>query len=105
MCSVTYFLATGNTTNLISPTCIRFRFKNLIEVLKRFPNGLSLCKSTIRLPDGSIRVRRSDGAVDKEIAYRWGQEVSAMRRLSDNELEVVFKNGWKPSEYVSSRDG
>jgi len=27
------------------------------------------------------------------------------RRLSDNELEVVFKNGWKPSEYVASRDG
>jgi len=40
-----------------------------------------------------------------EIAYRWGQEASAMRRLSDNELEVVFKNGWKPSEYVASRDG
>ena len=28
-----------------------------------------------------------------------------MRRLSDKELEVVFKNGWKPSEYVASRDG
>ena len=27
------------------------------------------------------------------------------RRLSDNELEVVFKNGWKPSEYLASRDG
>ena len=47
----------------------------------------------------------SHEAVDKEIAYRWGQEASAMRRLSDNELEVVFKNGWKPSEYVASRDG
>ena len=60
---------------------------------------------TIRFPDDSIRVRRSDGAVDKEIAHRWGQEASAMRRLSDKELEVVFKNGWKPSEYVASRDG
>ena len=57
------------------------------------------------MPDGSIRVRRSGGAVDKEIAYRWGQEASAMRRLSDKELEVVFKNGWKPSEYLDSRDG
>ena len=47
----------------------------------------------------------SHEAVDKEIAYRWGQEASAMRRPSDNELEVVFKNGWKPSEYVASRDG
>ena len=43
--------------------------------------------------------------MDKEIAYRWGQEASAMRRLIDNELEVVFKNGWKPSEYLASRDG
>ena len=45
----------------------------------------------------------SQAAVDKEIAYRWGQEASAMRRLSDNELEVVFKNGWKPSEYLSNK--
>ena len=60
---------------------------------------------TIRFPDGSIRVRRCDGAVDKEIAYRWGQEASAMRRLSNDELEVVFKNGWKPSEYLAFRDG
>ena len=60
---------------------------------------------TIRLPDDSIRVRRSDGAVDKEIAHRWDQEASAMRRLSDKELEVVFKNGWKPSKYLASRDG
>ena len=60
---------------------------------------------TIRFPDDSIRVRRSDEAVDKEITSRWSQETSAMRRLSDNELEVVFKNGWKPSEYLASRDG
>ena len=96
-------LGNRNTTNLISPTCIRFRSKNLIEVLKRFPNGVTLCKLTIRFPDDSIRVRRSDGAVDKEIAHRWGQEASAMRRLSDKELEVVFKNGWKPSEYLSNK--
>ena len=61
-----------------------------------------LCKLTRRIPDDS---RRSDDAMDKEIAYRRGQEASEMRRLSDNELEVVFKNGWKPSEYLASRDG
>ena len=60
---------------------------------------------TIRFPDDSIRVRRSDVAVDKEIAYRWGQEALTMRRLSNDELEVVFKNGWKPSEYLASKDG
>ena len=47
----------------------------------------------------------SHEAVDKEITYRWGQEASAMRWLSDSELEVDFKNGWKPSEYLASRDG
>jgi len=58
---------------------------------------------TIRLPDDSIRVRRSDEAVDKEIAYRWGQEASAMRRLTDDELEMVYKTGMKPSEYLSNK--
>ena len=104
---------------------------------------------TIRFPDDSIRIRRSNGAlgslrpntnygigsvhnfkkeiedtlrpamerqtrgdmhdepsheaVDKEIAYRWGQEASAMRRLSDNELEMVYKTGMKPSEYLSNK--
>ena len=28
-----------------------------------------------------------------------------MGKLSNEELEVVYKNGWKPSEYVESRDG
>ena len=45
----------------------------------------------------------SHEAVDKEIDYRWGQEALAMRRLTDNELEVVFKNGWEPSEYLSNK--
>ena len=45
----------------------------------------------------------SHEAVDKEIAYRWSQEVSAMRRLSDNELEMVYKTGMKPSEYLSNK--
>jgi hypothetical protein len=58
---------------------------------------------TIRFPDDSIQLRPNDEAVDKEIACRWGQEASAMRRLSDKEF--VFKNGCKPSEYVASRDG
>ena len=41
--------------------------------------------------------------MDKEIAYRWSQEASAMGRLSDGELEVVYKNGWKPSEYLANK--
>ena len=45
----------------------------------------------------------SHEAVDKEIAYRWSQEVSAMRRLSDDKLEMVYKTGMKPSEYLSDK--
>ena len=47
----------------------------------------------------------SHEAVDKEIAYRWSQEVSAMGKLTNDELEMVYKTGMKPSEYQASRDG
>ncbi len=46
----------------------------------------------------------SHEAVDKEIAYRWGQEASAMGRLSNEELEVVYKQGLRPSEYLAYKD-
>ena len=52
---------------------------------------------------GDMHDEPSHEAVDKEIAYRWGQEASAMRRLSDNELEMVYKTGMKPSEYLSNK--
>ena len=65
----------------------------------------ALRPATERQTRGDMHDQPSHEAVDKEIDYRWGQEASAMRRLSDNELEVVFKNGWKPSEYLASRDG
>ena len=42
-------------------------------------------------------------AIDNEIAYRWGQEVSAMGRLSDAESETVYKTGWKPSDYLANK--
>jgi len=45
----------------------------------------------------------SHEAVDKEIAYRWSQEASAMGNLTNEELEVVYKQGMKPSEYLSSK--
>ena len=41
----------------------------------------------------------SHEVVNKEIAYRWSQEVSAMGKLSQDELEIVYKQGMKPSEY------
>ena len=44
----------------------------------------------------------SHEAVDK-IAYRWSQEASAIGRLSNDELEVVYKTGMKPSEYLSNK--
>ena len=45
----------------------------------------------------------SHEAVDKEIAYRWSQETAAMGQLTADELEVVYKTGLKPSEYLSNK--
>ena len=45
----------------------------------------------------------SHQAIDNEIAYRWNQEVTAMGKLSDAELEMVYKNGWKPSQYLANK--
>ena len=43
----------------------------------------------------------SHEVVIKEISYRWGLESSAMGKLSNEELEVVYKQGLKPSEYLA----
>ena len=45
----------------------------------------------------------SHEAVNKEISYRWGLEASAMGKLSNEELEVVYKQGLKPSEYLAGK--
>jgi hypothetical protein len=45
----------------------------------------------------------SHQAVDNEITYRWSQEVSAMGKLSNDELEMVYKMGLKPSEYLANK--
>jgi len=42
--------------------------------------------------------------VNKEIAYRWSQEVTAMGKLTNDELEVVYKQDMKPSEYLANKD-
>ena len=43
----------------------------------------------------------SHEVVNNEIAYRWTQEVAAMGKLSNDELEVIYKQGLKPSEYLA----
>jgi hypothetical protein len=43
-------------------------------------------------------------AVNKEIAYRWSQEVTAMEKLTNDELEVAYKQGMKPSEYLAYKE-
>ena len=45
----------------------------------------------------------SHQAVDNEIAYRWSQEVSAMGKLSNDELGMVYKTGIKPSDYLANK--
>ena len=50
---------------------------------------------------GDMQSEPSHEVVNKEIAYRWSQEVSAMGKLSQEELEMVYKQGMKPSEYLA----
>ena len=45
----------------------------------------------------------SHEVVNKEIAYRWSQEVSAMGKLSREELEMVYKIGFKPTDYLAHK--
>ena len=42
-------------------------------------------------------------AVPKEIAYRWSQEVAAMGKLNQEELEMVYKIGFKPTDYLAHK--
>jgi hypothetical protein len=57
--------------------------------------------------DRQIRMDMNDEpshqAINNEIAYRSGQEDTAMGKLSDAELEMVYKNGWKPSQYLANK--
>ena len=52
---------------------------------------------------GDMQSEPSHEVVTNEIVYRWNQEVSAMGKLSNDELEVVYKNGMKPSEYLAHK--
>ena len=38
-----------------------------------------------------------------EIAYRWSQALSAMGKLSNDELEQVCKTGVKPGDYLANK--
>ena len=52
---------------------------------------------------GDMQSEPSHEVVNKEIAYRWSQETSAMGKLSQEELEMVYKTGMKPSEYLANK--
>ena len=52
---------------------------------------------------GDMHSEPSHEVVTNEITYRWSQEVTAMGKLSNDELEVVYKNGMKPSEYLAHK--
>ena len=52
---------------------------------------------------GDMHSEPSHEVVTNEIAYRWSQEVTAMGKLSNDELEMVYKNGMKPSEYLANK--
>ena len=52
---------------------------------------------------GDMRSEPSHEVVNKEIAYRWSQAASAMVKLTNDELEMVYKTGMKPSEYLANK--
>ena len=52
---------------------------------------------------GDMQSEPSHEVVTNEIAYRWSQEVSAMGKLSNDELEMVYKTGIKPSQYLANK--
>ena len=52
---------------------------------------------------GDMQSEPSHEVVNKEIAYRWSQEVSAMGKLSQEELEMVYKIGCKPTDYLAHK--
>ena len=49
---------------------------------------------------GDMQSEPSHEVVNNEIAYRWSQEVAAMGKLSQEELEMVYKIGFKPTDYL-----
>ena len=52
---------------------------------------------------GDMHSEPSHEVVTNEIAYRWSQEVTAMGKLSNDELEVVYKTGMKPTDYLAHK--
>ena len=52
---------------------------------------------------GDMQSEPSHEVINNEIAYRWSQEVTAMGKLSNDELEMVYKTGIKPSEYLANK--
>jgi hypothetical protein len=37
-------------------------------------------------------------------AFQMNPRKRAMAKLSDAELEMVYKNGWKPSDYLANKE-
>ena len=52
---------------------------------------------------GDMQTEPSHEVVNNEIAYRWSQEVAAMGKLSQEELEMVYKIGFKPTDYLAHK--
>ena len=52
---------------------------------------------------GDMQTEPSHEVVNNEIAYRWSQEVAAMGKLSQEELEMVYKTGIQPTVYLANK--
>ena len=56
-----------------------------------------------RETSGDMQSEPSHEVVNNEIAYRWSQEVAAMGKLSNDELEMVYKTGIQPTVYLANK--
>ncbi len=52
---------------------------------------------------GDMQTEPSHEVVNNEIAYRWSQEVAAMGKLGNDELEMVYKTGIQPTVYLANK--
>ena len=66
--------------------------------------GATLRPRMERETRGDMQSEPSHEVVNNEIAYRWSLEVAAIGKLSQDELEMVYKIGFKPTEYLAHRD-
>ena len=79
------------------------RYRHDIETTHNFKKGLleELLPRIEREARMDMANEPSEEAVNKEIAYRKGQQTSAVAEMTQDEALVTRQTGMKPSEYLA----